>query len=281
MKPRSILAALLAAALTSVSALAGKDTVRLEAQRPLQPTSTFELRFDTEMIPAEQIGQPTATSPVVFRPALKGSFVWLSRRSGTFKPEEPLALSTTYNLSLAPGLMKANGAPIEADFRETVQTPPMQMKGWNSPGWRGEYDASAEPSFALLFNVNVEAEALAKFCKYVNGKGEEFPARVTRADPKNHREQFFPAWRSNDNSLRTWTDRFYEGHKPATGLEARPAVTSAGNHLFGFKRCRPDFKRARHWWSISSAPMLWRPLFSSPEKHPAGIHSPIAPIFSP
>lgn len=232
MKPRSILAALLAAALTTVSALAGQDTVRLEAQRPLQPTSTFELRFDTEMIPAEQIGQPAATSPVVFRPALKGSFVWLSRRSGTFKPEEPLALSATYSLSLAPGLMKANGTPVEADFRETVQTPPMQMKGWNSPGWRGEYDASAEPSFALLFNVNVEPEALAKFCQYVNGKGEEFPARVTRADPKNHREQHFPAWRSNDNSLRTWTDRFYEGHKLATGLEARPAVTSAGNHLW-------------------------------------------------
>ncbi len=231
MKPRSILAALLAVAFTSF-AFAGQDTVRLEAARTLQPTSTFELRFDTEMIPAEQVGQPAAISPVIFRPALKGSFVWLSRRSGTFKPEEPLALSTTYSLALAPGLKKANGEPLDADFRETVQTPPMQMKGWNSPGWRGEYDASAEPRFALLFNVNLEPDVAGQFCKYVNAKGEEVPARVTRADMKNHPEQFFPVWRSNDHSLRTWTDRFYENSQPATGLEARLAVTAGGNHLW-------------------------------------------------
>jgi uncharacterized protein YfaS (alpha-2-macroglobulin family) len=232
MKLLSSLAALLIAAITTSPALAAKNTVRLVAERNLQPTTTFELRFDEAMIPPDQIGQTAATSPVVFRPAVKGSFVWLSQRSGTFKPEEPLTLSTTYSIALASGLKKADGQPLDADFRETIQTPPMQLKGWNTQNWRGEADALAEPKLALLFNVNLEPEVAGRFCKYLNARGDEVPARVERADPARHSEQYFPVWRSSDRSLRTWADRFYEDRKPATGLEARPAVTSAGNHLW-------------------------------------------------
>lgn len=232
MKLRTTLAALLAAAFTTCTALAGKNVVRLEAARAIQPTSTFELRFDTDMIPDEQIGRPAETSPVVFRPALKGSFVWLSRRSGTFKPEEPLALSTTYSLTLTPGLAKADGEPLDADFRATVETPPMQVKGWNSPNWGGSDDASAVPKFSLLFNVNVEPAELEAHCQYVNAQGTKIAAKVTAADPANSPEQAFPSWRSKDQSLRTWADRFYESRRSPTGLEARPALTSARNHLW-------------------------------------------------
>jgi uncharacterized protein YfaS (alpha-2-macroglobulin family) len=232
MNLRSTLAALLAAALTTTPALAGKNTVTLHKARDLQPTSTFEVRFDEAMIPPEQVGQTAAKPPVIFRPGVKGSFVWLSQRSGTFKPEEPLALSTNYIVALAPGLNKADGEPLDAEFRETIQTPPMQLRGWNSPGMRYEQDASAEAKFALLFNVNVEPGQAREYFKYVNGDGEEVPARVLRGDPTKNPEQFFPVWRSNDHSLRTWTDRFYEGRKTATGLEARPAEASTENLLW-------------------------------------------------
>ncbi len=232
MKLRHSLAALLAAACTISSALAGKNNVRLVVERSIQPTTTFELRFDDAMIPPEQVGQTAARSPVVFRPALRGSFVWLSQRSGTFKPEEPLALSTTYFLALAPGLKKANGLPLDAAFRETIQTPPMQLKGWNAPGWWHKEDATAVPKLALLFNVNLEPDVAGRFCKFVNARGDEVPSQVQRADPHNHPEQYFPAWRSSDRSLRTWTQRFDENRQPTTGLEARPPLTSASNHLW-------------------------------------------------
>jgi uncharacterized protein YfaS (alpha-2-macroglobulin family) len=232
MKLRSYLAVLLAAALTTIPALAGKTAVRFVAEQAIQPTTTFELRFDDAMISPDQIGQAAPTSPVIFRPAVKGSFVWLSQRSGTFKPEEPLALSTTYSLALTSGLTKADGKPLDADFHETIATPPMQLKGWNTQNWRGEADAVAEPKFALLFNVNLDPEVAERFCKYLNTRGDEVPARVKRADPAKHPEQYFPVWRSSDRSLRTWTERFHESRKTATGLETPPAVASASNHLW-------------------------------------------------
>src|SRR2546430_17590186 len=55
--------------------------------RRLEPTSTFELRFASEMVPADQIGKPEKISPLIFAPAVEGQFIWLSTRSGTFVPE--------------------------------------------------------------------------------------------------------------------------------------------------------------------------------------------------
>ena len=99
MKLRSFLAsfaiavaALLAA--TTPPALAGSNTVRLFAERVLQPTTTLEIRFEDMMVPAEKIGTTAEKPPIVISPAVKGGFVWLSQRSGTFKPEEPYALDS-------------------------------------------------------------------------------------------------------------------------------------------------------------------------------------------
>ena len=39
--------------------------------RVLQPDSTFELRFASDMVPADQIGMPAAVSPLVLEPAVR------------------------------------------------------------------------------------------------------------------------------------------------------------------------------------------------------------------
>src|SRR5437588_8766947 len=75
--------------------------------RRLEATSTFELRFATEMVPAAQVGKPAPVSPLVFAPAMEGQFVWLSTRSGTFAPKGILPLGTKYQISLRAGLKDA------------------------------------------------------------------------------------------------------------------------------------------------------------------------------
>src|ERR1700750_27962 len=72
--------------------------------RQLDPSSTFELRFASEMVPADQIGKPAPVSPLVFSPAVEGQFVWLSTRSGTFAPKGILPLGTKYQISLRSGI---------------------------------------------------------------------------------------------------------------------------------------------------------------------------------
>ncbi len=217
MKLRLALATLLATA--SLAFAAGKPVQLILSSKQLDPTTTFEIRFAEAMVGADLIGKQAEAPPVVFRPAVKGHFTWLSERSGVFAPEEALPLSTTLQLGLAPGLVKADGKPLASDFRETVQTPPMQIKGWNmrESGWRG--DVAAGPAISILFNVNVDPTAARRFCKFVDKAGDEVAAQVARAeDVASMVEQYFPTWKSSDHTLYTWAERF--AAKPnATGLE--------------------------------------------------------------
>src|SRR5258708_18710977 len=85
MKLRSTFAALAAVtallAASPVPAFAGPNTVRLFAERLLQPTTTLEIRFEDAMVTADKIGTAAETPPIVITPSVKGSFVWLSQRS--------------------------------------------------------------------------------------------------------------------------------------------------------------------------------------------------------
>src|ERR1043166_809923 len=80
--------------------------------RRLDSTSPFELRFASEMGPADQIGKPAAVSPLILAPSVEGQFVWLSTRSGTFTPRGTLPLGTKYQISLRPGLKDAGGGDV-------------------------------------------------------------------------------------------------------------------------------------------------------------------------
>src|ERR1044071_1478385 len=88
--------------------------------RQLNPTSTFELRFATEMVPASEIGKAAAVSPLVFSPAIDGQFIWLSTRSGTFAPKGILPIGTKYQITLKGGLKDAAGRDVKRSEERRV-----------------------------------------------------------------------------------------------------------------------------------------------------------------
>ncbi|HSP45191.1 MAG TPA: MG2 domain-containing protein, partial [Chthoniobacterales bacterium] len=190
-----------------MSALAEERTVQLLLpSRRLEPTSTFELRFATEMVPTDQIGKPEKVSPFVFGPALDGQFIWLSTRSGTFVPKGTLPLGTKYQISLRAGLKDAAGREVKSNLRETVETPPLRVKGTTALGGADPENASATPRYLILFNANVDAAACAKFIRFANGAGIRVDARVEADDPKN-RERSFPSYQSDDRTLSAWGEK--------------------------------------------------------------------------
>jgi hypothetical protein len=72
----------------ATSAVAEDRAVQLLLpSRQLESTSTFELRFASEMVASDEVGKPAAVSPLVLTPAVDGQFIWLSTRSGTFAPK--------------------------------------------------------------------------------------------------------------------------------------------------------------------------------------------------
>src|SRR5256714_7305165 len=174
--------------------------------RRLDPTSTFELRFATEMVPASEIGKAAAISPLLFSPAIDGQFIWLSTRSGTFAPKGILPLGTKYQISLRGGLKDAAGREVKSSLKENIETPLMRVKGVDALGGSDPENARATPRYLLLFNANVDPAASAKFIRFVNAAGGKIDARVEGDDPKNH-DRKFPSYQSDDHSLSAWGEQ--------------------------------------------------------------------------
>lgn len=191
----------------ATSAVAEERAVQLLIpSRRLEPTSTFELRFATEMVPADQIGKGATPSPLIFTPAIDGEFIWLSTRSGTFASKGILPLGTKYQISLRPGLKDAAGRDVKSSLRETVETPPLRVKGESPLGGNDPENATATPRYLILFNANVNPEACGKFIRFVNAAGIKVEARVQGDDPKN-RDRAFPSYQSDDRSLAAWGEK--------------------------------------------------------------------------
>ena len=200
--------------LLATTALAEERAVQLLLpSRQLEPTSTFELRFANEMVPADQAGKPAAVSPLVFVPAMEGQFVWLSTRSGTFVPKGVLPLGTKYQISLRPALKDAAGRAVTATLKETAETPPMRVKGVSTLSDGQADDAPAMPRYLILFNANVNAAACAKFFRFTNASGAKMEARVGQAADASIRVRSFEPYQSDDHSLSVW------GEPPAAPSE--------------------------------------------------------------
>ncbi len=197
------------AALAFTTARAGEKSAQLVlSTRQLEPTTTFEIRFSEPIVGQAALGKPADPPPLIIAPAVKGRFLWLSARSGVFTPTEPLPLSTTFKLALRSDLKNAAGADFDGVLDETVETPAFKVKGHSTNRYLNQQDASAEPSFNLLFNADVRAADAARFLKFIADGGQTVAARVVQADALRVREHNFPRYRSDDRSLLTWTARF-------------------------------------------------------------------------
>ncbi len=206
--------------------------------RTLEPKSTFELRFASEMVSPGQIGRPAAVSPLVFQPPIAGQFVWLSTQSGTFAPDDILPLATRFQITLRPGLKDAAGKEVPAKLRETAETPPFRVKGSHSLDSFSSDDASVRGRHLVLFNANVDAAAAAKFCSFIDAGGNRVPAHVEQADDPTKRDRTFRPWQSDDKTLTIWGEdppaptESDEEDEVESGEAAPKPIPKRGNLLF-------------------------------------------------
>lgn len=163
------------------------------------PATTFELRFESVMVKGDQVGLPATNSPLVIRPHLAGTFTWLSTRSGVFTPTEPLAMNTSYELSLLPGLQCADGERSGATLRWTVTTPPFSVIAtW--PQQTAD-NALSEPECKVAFNADVRAADAGRFFSFRDIAGRQIPADVRQGIGDDRYSGYgFGGY----NSLRTW-----------------------------------------------------------------------------
>ncbi|MGB8166302.1 MAG: MG2 domain-containing protein [Chthoniobacteraceae bacterium] len=181
------------------------------------PNANFTIRFAKPMVEAASVGKVADPAPVELQPAAKGKFTWLSTRSGVFAPEEPLPLSTTFRFAFRAGAKDMAGEALDGEFDATFQTPGLTLKGSHSTKYLYREDVTAEPDFNLLFNADINAAEAGRFLTFTNTAGKKIAANVVQADPVHQPLHRFPRYRSSDQSLLTWSARFYEKITPSLG----------------------------------------------------------------
>jgi uncharacterized protein YfaS (alpha-2-macroglobulin family) len=166
----------------------GAGVELIPSTQEISPATTFELRFDEPIAAADSIGAEATVSPLVFRPGLRGRFVWTSARSGVFTPEEPMRLGADYELCLASGLKKADGQAARARLQRVIHTPPFGMATFHGPS--PSIDASSEPEFRLWFNAEVRPWVVTPRAGFVDADGKWIAAVARQGTEEDGAEDY-------------------------------------------------------------------------------------------
>lgn len=189
----------------------------------LDPTTTFELRFDEPVVDSSQVGMAATLSPLSIRPRLPGRFVWLSQRSGVFTPTQPPALGTTYELSLQPGLRRSDGQSVHAQLHRRFSTPPFEVTAYEpAESAFNRTNAPCQPQFQLQFNATVQAQSARPFIEFRDNSGASVAAQVIQATTTNYFSTGGTDQNGTDLSL-TWRERFWAHQKAVSAPRLGPA----------------------------------------------------------
>lgn len=173
------------------------------------PAMRFELRFEPTMVSESEVGLATTNCPLVITPPVAGVFTWLSPRNGAFVPSEPLALDRQYELSLRPGLRRADGKLARAALHRAVATPAFGL----STTWprNTSTNASSEPEIKLVFNAAVRAEEAQRFLCFRDGGWQRIAADVRQGTVEEEDYEL-----GGHGALRTWAESLYEPPTPTS-----------------------------------------------------------------
>ncbi len=229
----------------------------------IAPTTTFELRFNDAMATQDTVGKPAPKSPVVFKPALEGTFNWLDFHRGVFEPSAPMPLNTTYELSLRKGLLQANGQPLKAEWHATVSTPPMTLQRVAAVEYINHEDIPAQPSLLLTFNTAVAPRSAASSLTFVDDAGEKITANVETPGRAIYGETLYTAPGGDSSSARGWRAQYLEA-----------AGKDAGNPFANQLLVKPSkpFIPGKGWKLVAAAGL---PSSEEPTRLPAPIASPL------
>ncbi len=197
------------------------EHVQLVLNTPtLEPTTTFEVRFEEPMVDAAAVGGRVDPSPLVMSPPLPGEFRWLSTRSGVFTPSAPPALGTGYEVTLRPGLRTADGQTSRARLDRFFQTPGLEViQPSRAP--RPQADAAAEVVYRVCFNTEIAVDRAGRHFSFRDSEGHVVGATV-RPLSTNEVWSYRRYGRIGEHAgglPLTWQERFRSG---TSGTDAEP-----------------------------------------------------------
>ncbi|MBM3880631.1 MAG: hypothetical protein FJ387_13090 [Verrucomicrobia bacterium] len=211
----------------------------------LEPTTTFELRFETPMVTADQVGQIGGASPLRIAPPLPGQWTWLSQRSGVFTPSEPPAMATTYRFTLRSDLRGAGGERVRAALDRTLRTPALEVQSHTHSFFYGT-NAPLLPIIRLEFNAAVRVEDARRFLEFRSRNAGMVRAQVATVQREPYMDYPLGLGGWNLKPPLTWHQRFNARDvdpqaptAPAAGVPPVPGAAMALPNVIEVKPERP------------------------------------------
>ncbi len=151
----------------------------------IEPSTTFALRFPAQMVSTDEVGLPSAQSPVQFEPPLRGRFVWLSQSSGVFTPDAPFLPGARHVASLRAGLSNRMGEALVPGRLATFNMPAFQARVLKDDpeSFQQHLNQSPQPTVQLAFNAPVESRTAMAHLSFRNNQGK----RIAAESPETHR----------------------------------------------------------------------------------------------
>jgi uncharacterized protein YfaS (alpha-2-macroglobulin family) len=171
---RVFFGALIACTVVSAALAADRDVELLTDAEFLQPTSTLEFRFASPVAAKGDVGTVPTVVPIEIKPALAGTFTWLSQRSGVFVPSNPPRLGTEFLVSIRPGFQDLSGHPIGQDFQAVVKTPAYEVT-------RAVLLEKGSPKPEIRLALNLDTQLDPQLFRFATQSGESIPAEVRYA----------------------------------------------------------------------------------------------------
>jgi uncharacterized protein YfaS (alpha-2-macroglobulin family) len=207
---RAFFGALIACTVIPAAFAAEKDVELVTDAEFLQPTSTLELRFASPVAAKDDVGTVPTVTPIEIKPALAGSFTWLSQRSGVFVPSSPPPLGTEFAITIRSGFQDLSGHPLGQDFRAVVKTPAYTV---TRAVISQDDEGSPEPAVRLALNLDTQLDA--QLFRFTSQTGESVPADVRYAKTAD----YFDVAPELLDWNRRWADRGRNGIKNAENVE--------------------------------------------------------------
>ena len=244
--PMRSIAALVLAGVVSVSGADRVPPVSLHvetAEYPeapvgeLTPGSAFELRFAEPMVADSAVGNTELPAPILIKPPIAGTWIWVSSQSGVFQPKEAPALGMSYQVSLRSDLRTAAGKEFRGSLKETFRAPKFRLKVWYAQDYWEPGDATANPKIGLCFASDVELAGAQAKLWFINDAKVRIEAVAEHVDIRKT-NYAFPSYRSDDKSNLTWAEDFEEfrnagaKEKPGSESEEDGEVVQKGGPVF-------------------------------------------------
>jgi hypothetical protein len=190
MNKRYVIVSILGFLLFSVVGYAAFDSMEFSSNKKLEITRItpegvdvpagrqIVIQFSRPVVPLGRMERNNSEIPVTITPALKGTWVWLNTSALALQLDEKnaLAFSTTYRLTIRPGLKTEDGATLERPVEHTFTTFRSDVSNYDFFTWK----SPVKPVIRLSFNQPVVKTSVEKHLYFsLQGRqGSRIPVTV-------------------------------------------------------------------------------------------------------